>query len=548
MSASPSSSRTRSTRLQDRYELLDELPHVTGGRLFRARDLAFGETVGIKQLGAGCGLPPAERRQVEDMVRHLQCLPHPHLVRLYTFDADAGLLIQEWVNGISLLDLLRRRREFRGIEAMMLLSALPATLDFLAREAVPAPRPLLGKIFIQFEGDVADSIYSTPLDQWPAFTLKLNAFSLRGIITLPANDDTTTHTVIADPRQPTDISESYGPREFARLLYELLGGRIRELDARRYSPLPALQESGNAVLRRTLLAMPHTDCQSLWNDLVAAQPELNRPAPAPLASSIPGSPPLRIPEPLVTKPHPATLLQLEPTDAHTTSIRLVARPRFNIGRSTQHADFVARLLPENDTNNALTNRLSRIHSFLEATPDGLQVRDGNGNGPSLNGSSLDGEPLMPNPATPLPHRSFLQLGDEYSLELVPVCHLVRRSLSITNLEAWRGPGEKPAGKLTGGIVCLPSGGQPATREAAWIFTEVGFGLSATERLVWDTRGRSESPAAFHYFRGCFWIRNRSLPESAIVCNGTPLHRNEILPLCPGQTLDLGSHTFTIRLE
>lgn len=547
MSVPPSSSRTRSTRLQDRYELLDELPHVTGGRLFRARDLAFAETVGIKQLGAGCGLPPTERREVEDMVRHLQCLPHPNLVRLYTFDADAGLLIQEWVNGISLLDLLRRRRELRGFEAMMLLSSLPSTLDFLACEAVPTPRPLLGKIFIQFEGNVADSIYSTPLDQWPAFTLKLNAFSLRGIITLPTGDDST-HTVIADPRQPTDISESYGPREFARLLYELLGGRIRELDARRYSPLPALQESGNAVLRRTLLAMPHNDCQSLWNDLIAAQPELNRPAPGSLANSIPGSRPLHIPEALITKPHPATLLQLDPTDTHTTSIRLVARPRFNIGRSTQHADFVARLLPENDTNNALTNRLSRIHSFLEATPDGLQARDGNGNGPSLNGSFLDGEPLTPNPATPLPHRSLLRLGDEYSLELVPVCHLMRRNLTIANIDAWTGPGEKPAGKLCGGIVCVPTGGQPASREAAWIFSEVGFGLSASERLVWDTRGRSEGPAAFHYFRGCFWLRNRSLPETAITCDGTPLLRDEIIPLIPGQSLRLGSHTFTVRLE
>ncbi len=547
MSVPPASSRTQSKRLQDRYELLDELPHVTGGRLFRARDLAFAETVGIKQLGAGCGLPPTERREVEDMVRHLQCLPHPNLVRLYAFDADVGLLIQEWVNGISLLDLLRRRRALRGFEAMMLLSALPAALDFLAREAVPTPRPLLGKVFIEFEGNVADTISTTPLDQWPAFTLKLNAFSLRGIITLPTSDDST-HTVIADPRQPTDISESYGPREFARLLYELLGGRIRELDARRYSPLPALQESGNAVLRRTLLAMPHADCQTLWNDLIAAQPELNRPPPAPLADSVPGSRPLSIPEPLVTKPHPAKLLQLEPTDAHTTSIRLVARPRFNIGRSGQHADFVARLLPENDTNNALTNRLSRVHSFLEATPDGLQIRDGNGNGPSLNGSFLDGEPLTPNPATPLPHRSLLRLGDEYSLELVPVCHLLRRSLPIANIDAWRGPDDQPAEKLSGGIVCVPVGGQPAPREAAWVFSEVGFGLSVSERLVWDTRGRSESPAAFHYFRGCFWLRNRSLPETAIVCNGTPLQRDEIVPLISGQKLQLGSHAFTVRLE
>ena len=59
---------------------------------------------------------------------------------------------------------------------------------------------------------------------------------------------------------------------------------------------------------------------------------------------------------------------------------------------------------------------------------------------------------------------------------------------------------------------------------------------------------SESPAAFHYFRGCFWLRNRSLPETAITCDDTPLQRDEIIPLVPGQSLRIGSHTFTLRLE
>src|SRR5579862_7160665 len=100
-----------SRRLDDRYELLDELPHVTGGRLFRARDLAFNEIVGVKQLGPDCGFEPEPRRQLENTVRHLQCLPHPHLSGVYHFDIRSGLIVQEWVQGISLLDLLRRRRE-----------------------------------------------------------------------------------------------------------------------------------------------------------------------------------------------------------------------------------------------------------------------------------------------------------------------------------------------------------------------------------------------------------------------------------------------------
>jgi len=542
----PASSR-KPTRLQDRYELLDEMPHVTGGRLFRAQDLVFAEMVGIKQFGAGAGLTPEARRELEETVRHLQCLPHPHLVRLYSFDADAGLLVQEWIEGISLLDLLRRRRGLPVSEVLRILAALPETLDFLAREAVPAPRPLLGKLFLQFESNAAaESLTTTPVEKWPPFTLKLNALSIRGIVATPLIDETT--TVVADPRQPSDISESYGPREFARLLYELLGGRVRELDTRRYSPIGALREAGNAVLRRTLLAMPHTDCQTLWRDLLDAQAEFQHLVPPLASSTLPGSRTLRIPEPLLAGAQPGVVLKLEPADAHSPSIRLVARSRFTIGRSPQQADFVTRLQPDNETNDALNNRLSRIHSHLEITPEGLQARDGNGKGPSLNGSSLNGQPLLPDPATPLADRSLLWLGKEYALELVPVFQKARRALQIGNLAAWTGPGENPPGGPCGALVCLPARGQTAVRQAAWLFTEAGFGLDAAELLIWDTRGRSESPAAFHYHRGCFWLRNRSLPETTLAIQDIPLQRDDIAPLVAGQIVRIGSRAFTVRLE
>ncbi len=548
MSAPPSSPK-KQARLQDRYELVDEMPNVTGGRLFRARDLAFAEMVGVKQLGIGCGLPPEGSRQLEATVRHLQCLAHPNLVRLYDFDAATGLLIQEWVEGISLLDILRRRRELPVNDALRILTALPATLDFLAREAVPTPRPLLGKLLVHFENQAhPDGIAATPIEQWPPFTLKLNALNIRELVAAPSEDDTTT-TVIADPREPADISDAYGPREFARLLYELLGGRIRELDARRYVPIGALREAGNAVLRRTLLAMPHPNCEALWQDLLDAQPEFQRIAPPPASSSLAGRRPLRIPDPLLAGTFPGEMLTLEPADPGSTPIRLVARSRFNIGRSPQQADFVARIMPDNETNNVLTNRLSRIHTFLERTGKGLQVRDGNGKGPSLNGSFLDGEALSPDPATPLTNRSLLWLGQEYSVELIPVFETAPRDPPISNLEAWGGPihsasDDEPRGSL----VCRPANGQPAVRQAVWLFTEAGFGLDAAEHLVWDTRGRSTSPAAFHYHRGCFWLSNRTLPETVLACDETALVRDTIAPLVHGQTVRMGSHAFTVRLE
>lgn len=536
------------SRLEHRYELLDELPHVTGGRLYRARDVAFGEIVGVKQLGLNCGLEIESRQHLENTIRHLQCLPHPHLSRIYSFDARKGLVVQEWVQGISLLDLLRRRRELTISEALHLLHTLPSTLDFLAREAVPIPRPLLGKLYIEFSDDVAaDSLAATPLDRWPAFRLKLNPLSLRGLLSDAGSDDTK-HTVVVDPRVPSDIQEGYGPRELALLLYELLGGRIREVDSRRYSPLSSLREAGNAVLRRELLAMPHADCESLWQEIIQAQADISTiPSPAEVKTTA-AVRTYHIPEAFSTSAHPGAVLNLEPDDSKNLPVRLVTGSRFTFGRSPAMADFITRILPENDENDARTNRLSRVHVLLEVSNSQITLRDGNGSGPSLNGSSLDGLPLTPNHPSVLPQRGRLSLGEEYSVDLVPLRSIEGSPWRIDNLNAWAERNETAALVPYRALVCEPVDGHTATRHGVWLFSEIGFGLDGAGRIIWDTRGRGRSPAAFQYYRGCFWLRNDSLSEPVLTGKDTVLGRGEILPLAPSQKLRIGSHLFTVQIE
>lgn len=535
-------------RLDDRYELLDEMPHVTGGRLFRARDLAFGEIVGVKLLGPDCGLELEARQHLENTVRHLQCLPHPHLARVYAFDERKGLIVQEWVQGISLLDLLRRRRELSVSEALHLLTTLPATLDFLAREAVPIPRPLLGKLFVEFgENVAADGLVATPLDRWPAFRLKLNPLSLRGLLSDPTGDDTK-HTIVLDPRRPTEIQEGYGPREFALLLYELLGGRIREVDSRRYSPLSSLHEAGNSVLRRELLAMPHADCASVWRDLLQAEADANRIPPISPQATAAAVRTSHIPESFLSVSHPGTVLNLDSYAPETPPMHFATGPRFTVGRSAT-ADFIARILPENERNEARTNRLSRVHSVLEIDDGAITLRDGNGSGPSLNGSSLDGQPLTPNHPAVLPHRGRLVLGDEYAMDLIPLNSTESPAWEIDNLDAWKGPAGTTAAPLPyRALACEPVEGHGITRHGVWLFSEAGFGVDAAERIVWDNRGRGHSPAAFHYYRGCFWLRNDSLSVPVFVDDDTLLCHGEILPLASSQIIRIGSHTFCVQIE
>jgi hypothetical protein len=361
-----------------------------------------------------------------------------------------------------------------------------------------------------------------------------------------ATGNDNTHTVVVDPRHPTEIQEGYGPRELALLLYELLGGRTREVDHRRYSPLTSLREAGNAVLASELVGMPHADCESFWRKLVDAQPDVSRIPPPPKQET-----PVRkyhIPERFLPCALPGKVLNLQTHDAGAFPVRLVTGPRFNIGRSAAMADFVTRILPENEVNDARTNRLSRIHAVLDIDDRQITVRDGNGKNPSVNGTFLDGQTLTSNHPAILPPRGRLNLGDEYALNLILLPAPETTEWEIDNLGAWAGSGETDAPFPTGALVGQPLDGHKITRNAVWLFSEVGFALDATARIVWDTRGRGRSPAAFHYFRGCFWLRNDSLAEPVLVGGDTVLGRGEILPLVPGQSLRIGPQLYSVRLD
>ena len=535
----PSASTIRSL-VADRFELLDELPRSNDGQMFCARDVAFGEVVAVKLLGAGCSMEAAAREALETAVRRAQSARHPHLLRHDALDAATGVQVREWIHGFSLLDLLRRRRELTADDVFLLLPTLPATLDYLAAQSLPLPRPLLGKIFIQFEPAVApEKLLTQPVPTWPAFALKLNPLTIPTSVADPARD--TTRTLITMPHTATVSDAAAGPRLLAELLYELLGGRQREPDTRRYSPLSTLSETGNGVLRRALLAAPHADCQALWRDLRTGQAS-NLAPPVPLGAVRPRPRPPVIPQSLLGQPQPGDALALTPQNPAAASIQLIARTQFKIGRSFQSADFVTRLFPETERNEIISNRIGRVHVVAERVGGRLLLRDGNGSTPSLNGSHLDGHLLSPDHPTPLTRRALLSLGDDYFLDVIPLLQPPPRCLP----DLW--PGRNfPAPEPPGALVCEPRHGQPSLRRCVWLFSEIGFGLDARGRLVWDTRGAGESPAAWHHHRGCFWVRNQSLGAGTLALDNIPLTSDQIAPITTGQTVRLGSSLFTAEV-
>lgn len=532
-------------RLADRYELLDEGQRALGGRLFRARDLAFDEIVAVKQVNVG-GLGSPGLRQLEAELRRVQRCPHPQLVRYHGLDAPEGLLVREWVHGFSLLELIKRRRELPAEFALRLLDSLPAILDFAGAQSLPLPRQLLGKLLVRFDEKVMpEEVAQLPISQWPPFALKLNPLSVRH--SLVETDGETTMTTIADLRTVAADEQTPAPARLAELLYEILGGPVRSDRERRYTPLPALREEGNGVLRRALLDSPYKDCRSLWSDLTLAEPSDLRPS-VPLASyAETADQPWTIPSALTASPVPGALLKLLPTNLALPAIHLVARPNFRLGRSQFHADFITRFLPESPGNDDLTNQLSRVHVLAEATGARLTIRDGNGDTASVNGTTLDEEPLDRDQPAPLRDRALLTLGGVYSLDIIPLVSATPAPLRISNLAGDAAP-PPAAHELAGAVFFFPVHRQPAVRHAVWLFSQAGFGLDAAQRLVWDQRGVGSSPAAFFQDRGSFWLGNRRLPPEALEVAGVPLAPGEIAPLVKGQALRIGALHFNVELS
>ena len=116
------------------------------------------------------------------------------------------------------------------------------------------------------------------------------------------------------------------------------------------------------------------------------------------------------------------------------------------------------------------------------------------------------------------------LGNEFALDQIPLPGLRRTHFCRSTI--WR-RGPVPEVKTFPvpyrAMVCEPVDGHVVSRHGVWLFSEVGFGLDAAARIVWDTRGRGDNPAAFHYFHGCFWLRNDWLPASTLSVNDAPLN-------------------------
>ena len=312
-----------------RYKLLRDLGESTSGWTFQAEDTQDGSKCRLLVLGAEWAGNSAALTEIEREAEELRSLAHPNILKVLSIEraGEASFILTEWIDGFSLLELLRCRQELNADETVLLVGQIAAGVDAAISRGLRHLDFSLNQILVHFPGNEKEAEGHTGnhieahVDRWPQFLIKVNAL---GITREFATSDTWAggQTMVADltaaaPDQADDPSRLC-VKSLAGIVYELLGGApfsaklgsIGSHVATRYVPVAALPESGNQVVKRALdphhsFATADEFCQALKASLTGGYSPLPSPS-APSAPSASGLlPPQGIPaQPAAAPPHP----------------------------------------------------------------------------------------------------------------------------------------------------------------------------------------------------------------------------------------------------
>ena len=344
---------TAGERFGERFYLSEFIGEGSTGQVFRATDARRGERpVALKVLRPDLGLGRVEFHHLQGDLRRLRSAPHPRLIEVFALDQACGyrFMATEWIEGFTLVDLLRHRGRLELPEALRLLedasdAAAHGSANGLHRLEL-APHQILVHFPAGFEGDKARTvrtIIDRPLAQWPVFGLKIDAVA-------PAREIGRTPTwagamtLVPSSRQPGRDTQSsiHGLVEgsyfyaLGALLYETLNGTAPPSDpagGREVPPLPMLGEEANDLLQRALSANPGFRNEREFFDALLAASGLERgdlqfkPASNPQVSYAGPATVVPSPEPVVIAASPVSASPpVPPRMAPTIRTKLI-RPR-----------------------------------------------------------------------------------------------------------------------------------------------------------------------------------------------------------------------------
>jgi serine/threonine protein kinase/TPR repeat protein len=239
------------------YRLVEELGEIQQGQHFLADDLRRLRLVRLLVLRPDFASEPHWFALLQLAVDRVRNAPHPMLRAVYSLETAGShsILVEENIVGPSLQDVLRSRSVLSPPEAVFLASLLAQIADHASTNKLEhLDFSLLGIHFVAGDartGDDVPDLLSQPLTDWERVEPKVSgidfSFTPSQATTLTGFGTQLQHAGGAGPRG------SY-MRSLSLLVYELLGGPRTQVEATgRYTPIAALTQDGNVVLRRGLV-------------------------------------------------------------------------------------------------------------------------------------------------------------------------------------------------------------------------------------------------------------------------------------------------------
>lgn len=302
--------------LDGRYRLLREVAQGPHGTVFEALELDTGKPVAALALLPDLFPTDEAWQAAQHDVDRVRLAPHPNLLQIFRLERLGPhlALISEWVNGFSLLDVLRRRHALTAAETIRLLDPVAAAVDHARARGLPDLDLSPENTYLVFAPTVnlaaCAKLPGEPLSAWPAFGLKLFPLALASRAAETATwSGLQTMAPLGGPAIRT------APERVALLACELLGGALPALlpgQTPRLRPLPALNELGNEILQRALAPQtpPAYACAADLARALAASMNGAETAPRPRTAPLPMLPSARRtpPAPAATS-HPVSRRQ-----------------------------------------------------------------------------------------------------------------------------------------------------------------------------------------------------------------------------------------------
>ena len=243
--------------LAQNYRLIEELGESPQGRKFLADDLRRKRRVSLLVLAPEILSETAGLTRLEEAVHRLRAAPHSMLREIYSLETvtDCSFLVEEYVVGLSLLDVLRARSVLSGPEVVRLLNLLAPLADHASSHRLQHVDLTLVGIHLACRAPpgsgVQRDLLVRPLTVWEPLEAKVDAIDFSFV-----SSDTATWAGSATRIQGAAHSGPRGScvRLLSLLAYELLGGpRTRVESTGQYTPIAALTQEGNVALRRALV-------------------------------------------------------------------------------------------------------------------------------------------------------------------------------------------------------------------------------------------------------------------------------------------------------